>query len=304
MSVRGLAPIVIVGVAATTVACVSQTDNGGDWIEAATIDGELATDWGPAPTQRFSDGCRVRIASWNVHFGEAPEDLANNLLASTETASADVLLIQEVETHTVEDASRTRRLAEQLGMTWVYAPARTQDTGTHGIAILSRHPLEDVQVRRLPRFEQPIRARDRNALAAEVVFGSHRLRLVNLHLDLRLGPVDRIRQLHPAVNDIPDRVLVGGDFNTNPWAWFDGLVPLTGTEAVVGQEQASVVDDYLLGKQFESALTIDESTMRLPGFAMRIDNFYSRELAVLATGIAKVDGSDHWPIWIDLDLCR
>lgn len=293
------------GVAAALLAgCVAQTDAGGPWESAEDMPHDLVPEQGPTPVGVGAEACTVRLASWNVHYAEDPEGLATRLRAATELARADVLMVQEIEAYPTEAASRTARLAAALGMTWVYVPARTQDDGTHGIAVLSRHPLEAIHVRQLPFFEQPLRPRQRVATRAEVIVGEHRLAIVNLHLDVRLGPVDRIRQLHPAVNDIPERVVVGGDFNTNPWAWFDALVPLAGTEAVVGQEQGAVVDDYLVGKGFASAIPIDAATMRVPGIDVRVDNLYARGLPIVRAGVEHVDGSDHWPVWVDVDVCR
>ena len=111
------------------------------------------------------------------------------------------------------------------------------------------------------------------------------------------------RQLHPAVNDIAERVIVGGDFNTNPWAWVDGLGPLAATEAIVGQEQAAVVDDYLTGNAFTGAVPVSAATMRLPAFPIRTDDLYARGLPVLAAGVEHVEGSDHGPMWSDVDVC-
>jgi endonuclease/exonuclease/phosphatase (EEP) superfamily protein YafD len=127
---------------------------------------------------------------------------------------------------------------------------------------------------------------------------------VNVHLDVRMGAVDRVRQLHYAVNDIDERVVLGGDFNTNPWAWSNGIVPLTQTEAIVGQQQAAVIDDYLLGIRFASAISIDTATMRIPVFSIRTDDLYARSLPIVAAGVEYVDGSDHWPVWVDIDRCE
>jgi len=284
-------------------ACVEQTDDGSAWEPASSMTGDLAAQVGPRPTAFAAPGCTLRIATWNVHFGGDPDNLADQISSSTEIARADVLMIQEVEAYPSESASRTQRLADRLGMTWVYAPARIEGSGTHGIATLSRFPLEDVAVRRLPHYDQILNPRDRNALSTTVVLGVDRLQLINLHLDVRMGAVDRIRQLHPAVNDISERVVVGGDFNSNPWAWSNGIVPLTQTEAIVGQEQAAVIDDYLLGKRFSSAISVDTGTMRIPAFSIRIDNLYPRSLPIIAAGVEYVDGSDHWPVWLDVDRC-
>jgi endonuclease/exonuclease/phosphatase (EEP) superfamily protein YafD len=186
-------------------------------------------------------------------------------------------------------------------MTWVYAPARKDDAHTHGIAMLSRHPLENVAIRELPYVEQPFRSRNRIAMAADIQFEDRLVRIVNVHLDVRIGPVDRVRQLHGAVNEVGDGpIIVGGDFNTNPWAWVESSVPLLATEAIVGQEQAAVVDDYLSGIGFAGAIPVETATMRLPAFQMRTDDLYARDLRIVDAGVEYVDGSDHWPVWFDV----
>jgi endonuclease/exonuclease/phosphatase family metal-dependent hydrolase len=203
---------------------------------------------------------------------------------------------------TAEMSSRTSRLASALGMTWVYAPQYEIEGGTHGVAILSRFPLADPHVRQLPYVDQVL-AQQRIALYADVVLGDDRLRVVDVHLDTRLGPTDKIRQLHPAVNDAGDRLVVGGDFNTQPWDWADDAVPLTSTEAIAGEQVASAVDDYLGGIGFTGTLPATTPTMRVPVFGMRLDNVYARGPRILAGDVDHVDGSDHWPVWADIDRC-
>ena len=284
--------------------CLELADHGGPWEPTAALTGELAAEHGPPPaTVSSASACTLRVATWNVHFGEDTAELATRLRASAEIASADVLLVQEIEAHGTEPGTRSARLARALDMTWVYAPARAEMGGTHGVATLSRYPLEAPAVRQLPYFEQVLNPRNRIALATDVVVGAERVPIVNLHLDVRLGPVDRIRQLRPAVNDLGERMIAGGDFNTNPWAWVEGILPLASTEAIVGQEQAAVLDDYLLGKGFASAIPVETATMRLPAFQIRTDDLYARGLPITAAGVEHVDGSDHWPVWFDVDLC-
>lgn len=286
--------------ACTLAACVSTTDDIAPWEPADAITGRLAPELGPPPPISAAPSTTLRIATFNVHFGKQPEDLADAIAHSAQLATADVILLQEIEAYPEEPGTRTRRMAEALGMTWVYAPAREEFDGTHGIAILARQPLANVQIRQLPFVEQPIRERKRIAVEADVMLGDTAVRIVNVHLDVRIGPVDRIRQLDPAAVDQPDPVVLGGDFNTNPWAWVDATVPLLASEAILGQEQALVVDDYMFDNGFTGAIGIDTSTLRLPAFQMRTDDLYARGLHVVASGIDTVDGSDHWPVWIDV----
>jgi endonuclease/exonuclease/phosphatase family metal-dependent hydrolase len=280
--------------------CIDNSDPGGLWVDASTITGTFAPEVGPAPAGRAPPGCALRIATWNLHTAPDPDNLAAQIIASHEISLADVIITQEIEAHPNEAASRASRLATALGMTWIYAPARSEGNGTHGIAILSRYPLAAAAVRALPFVDRPISTVHRIALAADVVIGGESLRIVDIHLDTRLSASDRIRQMHAAVTDIGETMVAGGDLNTQPWAWVDGVVPLTSTEAVVGQDHARIVDDYMVENGFAGAIPPTTDTMRIPVFSMRLDNLYARGSPIVASGVEQVDGSDHWPVWFDV----
>jgi len=282
-------------------ACTSVVDQGGPWEPADQITGELLADLGPAPPA-LAVPSTLRVATWNVHFGDDVADLAANLQASPILATADVILVQEIEAYPEEDGPRAHRLAEALGMTWFYAPARVEHDGTHGIAVLSRWPLESPMIRRLPYIEQPLRARERNAQSIGLVVGDARIQIINIHLDLRIGVVDRIRQLSPAVVNVDGPALFGGDFNSNPYVWVEAAIPLAGTEAVVGADQATILDDYFAQQDFTGAVPTSMATMRLPVLDIRIDNLYARDYEITASGVDRIDGSDHWAVWFDVAL--
>lgn len=289
-------------VIAALVGCSGLDDGGGTWMAADAIDGALAVELGPAPAMRERAPV-LRVASWNVHFGANAAALADELRADPELARADVLLVQEIEAYPHEPATRTRQLAEALAMTWVYAPARTEGDGTHGIAVLSRYPLVGARVLALPHAESPWNERDRIALAVDVELGDVRVPVVNVHLDVRISAADRVRQLHPALIDAPSHAIVGGDFNTNPYAWVGGAVPLTSTQAVVGHDQAMILDDYLHALGFVGALAADVNTLNVAAISARLDNVYARGFALGAASVATgVDGSDHRPVWTDVHV--
>ena len=275
-----------------------------EWQPVEAITGVLAPEIGPAPVARAAPADNIlRVATWNTFRAADPELLAREYFDSPELSKADVLLIQEVETHTDEDSSRASRLAAALGMTYVFAPARQQGY-LHGIMFASRYPITNARVMRLPLGTAPFYENARNALAAEIDLGTQTITLVDMHLDVRIGPADRIRQMHPAVTQVPDNVAIGGDFNTNPWAWIGATAPLTSTQAIIGQDQAKVIDDYMTGLGFVSPISPDEVTFNRPLLDhMRLDNVFVRGYRVLGQGIAKdVGGSDHWPVWVDIRL--
>ncbi|HEX5062305.1 MAG TPA: endonuclease/exonuclease/phosphatase family protein [Kofleriaceae bacterium] len=283
-------------------ACTDIADDGTPWQDAAEV---VGTEVGPAPTLRAASGCTLRIASWNVHFLPDPQDLLAHLRASREIANADVILLQETSTWPGDERSRTAGLADQLAMTWAHTPVVELPNGVYqGNGILSRFPLERVAVKRLPYIARPAFDQARTALAADIVVGDQRVRVVSVHLDVRVQITDAIRQLDPAVTDLDERAVVGGDFNTAPWQWVDGVVPLTSTEAVVGMKQAAILDDYMASRRYQSAISPDTNTFTLPGFGMRLDNVYPRAIPLLDAGVEHVGGSDHWPIYADVDLCN
>ncbi len=288
------------------IGCIDSSDPGGPWVEATAITGAFAVEAGPPPAPRDAPPCALRIATWNLHTAPDPADLARQILASREIAKADVIFTQETEAHPNEVASRSAQLATALGMTWLYAPARVEGNGTHGIAILSRYPLGDARARQLPFVDRPWSTVHRIALAAEVDVAGEPLPVVDLHLDTRLSAGDRIRQMDAGVSDLGEPLIAGGDLNTQPWVWLDGTVPLTGTEAIVGQDHAELVDDFMDQNRFAKAIAHDTNTMNVPALSIRLDQLYARRFSITAAGVEHVEGSDHWPVWFDLawGACR
>src|SRR5262249_29782996 len=139
------------------------------------------------------------------------------------------VLLQEVQDHPREGASRASKIAARLGLQHVYVPARTlKDGATHGLAVLSRWPIASQEVIELPRMNLHIATERRIALAVTTETPDGPLRVYDVHLDTRLDPSDRVAQLRPVVESARREslpVIVGGDFNTNPFAWAFRLIP-------------------------------------------------------------------------------
>ena len=241
----------------------------------------------------------VRVVSFNVKLGGDIERLACYIEENKTLAQADIFLIQEIESFPDEGASRTRKLAERLQLNYVYAPARHQQreekNGTHGLAILSRYPLQDLEVLPLPFFQLRVRSRRRIALAATVVIPGGNLRLYNLHLDTRLNIQQRLEQLQPVVDaarangSVP--AIIGGDFNTNPFRWAWSFLPW------FRSNQATAVDKHLEEAGFTTPLTESGSTARRGWLRFRLDSLYSRGVVVGEHGIVREgDVSDHYPL--------
>ena len=270
------------------------------WIDADAIDGalrpELALDVAPPPPP----GDRLRVVSWNVHFGADVEALADGL-ADPGLADADLILVQEIEAYPDEDGSRASRLAALLDMNFVYAPARTEGSGTHGLALFSRHPLAAVRVMELPHADVALNERRRIALGADMLVDGEPVHVVDVHLDTRLGIADRMAQLHPAVVDLGEPAIVGGDLNTLPYSWIDGLVPSAPSQVATDIQASGAIDEMMAALGFAAPTATLGPTDRFPIVTWRLDSIYVAGADVLdAAVVDDVSASDHLPVRVDL----
>jgi len=286
--------------AVLAAACDVPIGDPGVWLSSAAWAG---AELGPPPLPAAPPE-RLRIVTFNVHFGADVDALAQAIRDNPRLAAAQVLFVQEIESHPGEGGSRASRLAGALGMGYAYLPSRDEGDGTHGLALLSTLPFAGVEVMVLPHVDLLVRPRPRIAVAAGVpLAGGGTLRLVNVHLDTRLNITDRLRQLRPAVVDAPTPVIAGGDLNTMPYLWAEGSVPLTSVESVAGTEQATLVDDFMDALGF-AAPTADLGTTQFSSELiqeLRLDSLYTRGLTATPGGVEReVDVSDHWPVWIEV----
>jgi endonuclease/exonuclease/phosphatase family metal-dependent hydrolase len=252
-----------------------------------------------APAAALAPPARLRLVTYNVHFGEDPAGIAAALGAHPTLAAADVLLVQEIRHYRREGASRARRLAEALHMHYVYVPARAVDgDGTHGQAVLSRFPIAACQVLELPYMKLGAGSERRIAVVARLDIAGRPLLVYNVHLDTRLNPDDRIAQLAPVADTArgaPGPAIVGGDFNTNAVLWLGRLLPIARIE------QAPLVDAFMRARGYDAPTTASGPTLTTRLLPMRLDSFYTHGLAAAGSGVAReVKVSDHVPVWLDV----
>ncbi|HCF56635.1 MAG TPA: hypothetical protein DFS52_01395 [Myxococcales bacterium] len=284
-------------------ACSLPLGPPGAWVDWTEIDGPLRPEVSPPPTES-TPSTRLRIATFNVHYGNDVEGLIRVLKQNPRLATADVLLLQEIRSFPEESESRARRGATPPRKGCAYAPARPHKTGTHGLAVLSRLPFESVEIMELPRATIAMGTERRIAMAVELRVGGEPLRIVNVHLDTRLNIGDRVGQLRPAIIDAPPRVIVGGDFNTNPFVWTANTIPDARTLAVADSDQARALDVYMGSLDFENPTASLGATVPLPLLTVHLDSIYTRGIAQLGdSGVERSVGiSDHWPVWLDVTV--
>jgi endonuclease/exonuclease/phosphatase family metal-dependent hydrolase len=153
----------------------------------------------------------LRVVTFNIEYA-IEIDSAIAVLSEPSVRDADVVLVQEM------DEAGTQRLADALGMRYVYYPAiynlRTQRD--FGNAVLTRWPIVGDAKLTLPGLSRYARTQ-RTATAVTLRVGGSLVRVYSTHLGTPadIGPSGRAEQLRTVIADAKsyERVIVGGDMN-------------------------------------------------------------------------------------------
>jgi len=223
---------------------------------------------------------QLRVVSFNIKYAQQVDSAIALLAAEPWLSNADVLFLQEM------DEPGTRRIADALGVGYVYYPA-TRHPGTgrdFGNAILSRWPIENDRKVILPHTARFV-GTQRAAVGATLRIGNQRVRVYSLHLATLVanGPSSRREQLATILADADSFpvVILGGDFNSETvpslalehgYAWPTRALPRT---------NGLWTFDHFLIKGIPSAARASTGTV------------------VSARG-----ASDHLPVWAVLELGR
>jgi len=225
--------------------------------------------------------------------------MAKELEANAFLANADVIFLQEVVKTPDNQLSSGELLARRLGRQTTFAAPDGNNTFS-GLAILSRLPLRDIQVRPLKNVNLVFRSRKRIALEATIDTPYGALRIINTHLDTRISPKERVEQLGGAIDDataFSGPVVIGGDLNTNDMEWVSHVVPVPHPGW-----QAAAVRKLMLEKGFSTPFELRHATF--DHLQMQLDWFFSRQLRPLRSAIQPLDFSDHHAIWAEFDIAR
>lgn len=217
----------------------------------------------------------VRVASANLRY-DNPEHAP--LINELEAADADIIVLEEVTPAWWRAIARSELLSSHP----VTVKALRDDPG--GMAILSRHPLTDVDVKHAGGW--PI-------ITATAELGGRPVHLAGVHLVAPLETFQRNQRAQRAITAIArtlerPRVLVG-DFNASPYnRWHQQLLDLGLRDAheAVGRPFATTWPN---GRHLLPPLLLDHLFADPPIVPVRV-----RE----GRGV----GSDHRPIVVDLAI--
>jgi endonuclease/exonuclease/phosphatase family metal-dependent hydrolase len=275
------------------------------------------------------------IVSYNIRWGKGRDGQIDLRRIAATVDAADIIALQEVERHwrDQEFPDQALRLSELIpGYHWVYGAA--VDLGGPvrnlrrqiGNMVLSRYPISSVRHLPLPAWPVPGHVNDQQQMIEAVITTERGFRLYNTHLNY-LSAEQRAEQLASALHfvaeapqrggaitmpdmkslgpedewivlpdgkppEMPEPAILLGDFNSGPTSDEHHTIIAAGFSdvfAIAGLRPDQGIT--FPGREALPRQRLDHCFLS-PEFAPRFRRAWIDESA---------DGSDHQPVWVELD---
>lgn len=247
------------------------------------------------PAQAASDRTFSTV-SLNMAKETDPDKVVDAIRDAPRLRDADVYLFQEVF-HEAGKPSVADEAAHKLGYSALFAAA-APGVYDQGLAIVSRYPVVNVQIKRLKTCDLRFRSRNRFAISATVQTPWGGVRIWNVHLDTRINSQERLDQLQPVIDDAARHAgprMIGGDFNTNDLYWFGNVLPVP-----FGPAHGTAIRSAM--KQYDFETPFPSGLDTFPPFRRHLDWIFLSEVESLAASVEPAPFSDHHAIWVHVRL--
>jgi endonuclease/exonuclease/phosphatase family metal-dependent hydrolase len=252
------------------------------WISAQSTE--------PVPPSPRPNG--LRVATYNIRAGLGG---MKGVTQDLKSLSADIIALQEVERgrYGSKNIDHAASLAKELEMKYAYAPSFSLEEREHGIAVLSRFPLGEIETLQLP---QGTGRWPRVALKTRIDTPEGPVRFVCVHLT-RPSKMpfshtrERMAQLRAIFESLEGDSLppiMAGDFNSTPFSPERWII-------------SRHLQDSWAPWRDGWALTFPLSSIGLPAGSVKIDAVYhDRTWRCGGTWVAPLGSSDHCPVVADV----
>ena len=221
----------------------------------------------------------LTAVSYNINFAEFIDEAIEDL-ASIKTPH--VIMLQEM------DEAGTDKIAQATGMDYIYYPASVHKHNKNfGNAVLSCYPITHTQKLILPR-RHPANNQMRIATKARLDVGGTAVCIYCVHTEVYLTTRqyrrDQIQALTGDFIHAGEQVIVGGDFNT------------------VRRTSIRRLTDYFGAMGFiRASKGVGPTVKKMRVSPSAADHIFTKGMRVVNAGRQKeINGSDHFPIWVQL----
>jgi endonuclease/exonuclease/phosphatase family metal-dependent hydrolase len=239
---------------------------------------------------------QIKVVCFNIQRGQRILPVLGALRSHSDLKDADVICLQEVDRFCIRTGGVDigSLIARELEMNLVYGVEfyelnRRRGGGDHGNAVLTRFSIQEPRIIPLPtgydwsRSRTQPRVGRRMAMAVDLLWGPHRVRLVNAHLENQCLARSRMAQLEAILAAEKEAMARGpsllvGDLNTFMY------------------REPRAVSTRAANAGFEDVMPSRPRATWAGVF--KLDWILAKGLRSVASGISRdVRSSDHKPLW-------
>lgn len=167
----------------------------------------------------------IRVMAYNIHHANPPSKPGlidiDAIAKAIKDQNPDLVALQEVDVNTVRSGkfNQAEEIAKRLGMSFFFAKAIDHEGGDYGVAILSKYPMSETRINRLPT-EASTKGEPRVLATAEISLPNGKfIRFGSTHMDAQRPAINRelqIKEINRVAADEKLPFIVAGDFNAPP----------------------------------------------------------------------------------------
>ena len=182
-------------------------------------------------TSKEVEGHKLSVMAYNIHHANPPSKPGyidiDAIVGVIRDQDPDIVALQEVDVKTKRsnNIDEAKEIAGKLDMEVFFGKAIDYQGGEYGVAILSKYPLSEQVVHKLPT--QPASEPRILATAKVQLPDGSNIRFGSTHLDFKRDPVNRKAQINRILELAKDEQLpfvIAGDFNAAPDSDVIGLL--------------------------------------------------------------------------------
>jgi endonuclease/exonuclease/phosphatase family metal-dependent hydrolase len=168
---------------------------------------------------------QLKVMSYNIHHANPPSKPGlidiNAIAEVIRSQDPDLVALQEVDVNTGRSGrvNQAEAIAGKLGMHFFFGKAIDHDGGDYGVAILSRYPISEPLVFKLPT-DSATKGERRVLATAKITLPEGRaIRFGSTHLDAQSDSVNRdlqIKEIRHISSGIKLPFILAGDLNAHP----------------------------------------------------------------------------------------
>lgn len=167
----------------------------------------------------------LRVMTYNVHHCNPPSKSGyidvDAIVKTIKAQHPDLVALQEIDVNTRRSGAinQAGEIAKALNMHFFFGKAINHDGGEYGVVILSKYPLSETVVHRLPTKAETKGEPRVLATAKVILAGGAAIRFGSTHLDAQRDSVNRqmqIQEIGSIASSEKLPFIIAGDFNATP----------------------------------------------------------------------------------------